>query len=609
MKRILENLGEGILAGILMLVGYFTQNNLFYILAILAGGTHQLIHGVKDMIEDKSLNIDLLMVLAAIGTIFIGHPQEGATLIFIFAIAHGLEHLTLDRSKREIESLMSLQPQEANRITDTGSIETVPVESLKVGDVILVRAADTVPIDGVIVEGESSFEEAMITGESVPRDKAIDDRVYGGTLNISASIKVKVDTDINDTMIKKIVKMVDDSQNYPSKVARKVDNFEKSYSNLVVLFSVLVVLFNIVILKVQVSDAFYKGITLLVVASPCALAASVTPATLAAISNSAKNGVLVKGGVHLENLKHIKVVAFDKTGTLTKGSPSLNEVHVKTGYDKETILSIIKTMESHSNHPLALAIVDGIKQEAISADQIKNVKELSGRGIQATYNNKQYFIGRRRKVGLWESELVLSREQAGKTLSFIYEDDTEIGFVVLEDEIRKDSKSVIEDLNEQGIKTVLITGDNEITAKQVSNELGVSMYKSEVLPDEKASIVRDLEETYGATLMIGDGINDAPALANASIGVAMGGGTDIAMETADIVFVNDEISNITNSFKLSNKLEKIVKQNIILSMTVISLLVLTTLFGNLGLPMGVIGHEGSTIIVILNGLRMLKTNE
>lgn len=598
-----------ILSGILMIIGQITGQNIFLILAIAVGGYEETVEGIKDTIENKSLNVELLMIFSAIGASLIGYYMEGAILIFIFALAGSLEAVTLDRSKREIASLMELQPTEATLRLEDGSTQVVSVSDLNLNDVILVAVGEIIPTDAMIIEGTSSLEEAAITGESLPVEKTIGDSVYGGTMNMSHPLTLMVDTDIKDTLIQKIVRMVDDAQNYPSKTARFLDEMEDKYARVVLLAVALTIIIPIIFFKEDFNSAFYRGMILLVVASPCALVASVTPATLSAISNGAKRGILVKGGIHFENMMDTKAIAFDKTGTLTEGVPTLSNIELLK--DEQDIIEAIIAIERYSTHPLAGAIVTGLmaKYQISETEDVSSVEEKSGYGVSGIYKNQQYHVGKLDYILNHNDSLVSQAKQwakEGQSLVFVAVDNEMVGALGLIDKIRPEAKDLIQQLQAQGIQTIMITGDNQETAQKIGNELGIDRILAQTLPDEKAQIIRDLENEYETVIMVGDGINDAPALANASIGVAMGGGTDIAMEAADVILVKNDIQSVGYAIDLSKRLRKIVLQNIIFSFSVILILVISNFIDFINLPLGVIGHEGSTILVILNSLRLLK---
>ncbi|CAM3703910.1 heavy metal translocating P-type ATPase [Erysipelothrix urinaevulpis] len=609
-KQDLMSFKETIMSGILMLMGYFWNQPILLVMAIIVGGYQQTKEGLLDTFENKHLNVELLMILSAIGASLIGYYMEGAVLIFIFSLSGALEELTLDRSKREIRSLMELQPTEATVLLENGESKVVDVNDLKIGDKVIVAVGETIPIDGMIFQGTSSIEEAAITGESLPVEKNPGDTVFGGTLNVSAPLTIDVNSEVSETLIQKIVKMVDDAQNYPSKTARFIDNLEDQYARIVLIVVALVIAIPVLFMGHSFQDAFYRGMILLVVASPCALIASVTPATLSAISNGAKRGILVKGGVHFENMMDAKAVAFDKTGTLTQGIPSLTDYY----FNREDLVEISKAIigiEQYSTHPLASAIVSGLLGtfEINERPSAENIEEKAGHGVAGSYHDVRYKIGKIEYMDHVDDEIVEKAHQwaqEGKSIVYIQQSDQMIGVLGLIDEVREDSKALVQWLNKNKIATIMITGDNEETANNIGTKIGAQRIISKALPDEKATIIRDLEEEFGTVIMMGDGINDAPALANASIGVAMGSGTDIAMEAADVILVQDDISSIRYAIELSKRLRKVVLQNIIFSFSVIALLVFANFFDKINLPIGVVGHEGSTILVILNSLRLLK---
>lgn len=609
-KTDLLSFRETFISGVLMLFGYFMDQPLLLILAIIIGGYQQTKDGLQDTIENKSLNVELLMILSAIGASLIGFFMEGAILIFIFSLAGALEELTLDHSKREIRSLMELQPTEASLLLPNGESKVVDVGDLKIGDHVIVAVGEILPIDGLIIQGRSSIEEAAITGESLPAEKAPGDTVFGGTLNMSKPLTIEVTSDFSETLIQKIVQMVDDSQNFPSKTARFIDNLEDQYARAVIVFVALVIIIPILFMGQSFQAAFYRGMILLVVASPCALVASVTPATLSAISNGAKRGILVKGGVHFENMMDAKAVAFDKTGTLTQGIPSLSNYYLNVDNEEEVAKAIIG-IEQFSSHPLASAIITGLNRsfEFNERPRSENVEEIAGYGVSGSYHDVHYKIGKLEYMDNPNPEIVEKAgnwAREGQSIVYVQQGDIMIGVLGLIDKVRPESKAVINWLNKNNITTIMITGDNDETAQHIGGQMNVKRIMSETLPDEKSHIIQELEKEFGTVMMIGDGINDAPALANASIGIAMGSGTDIAIEAADVILVQDDLASLKYAIRLSKRLRKIVMQNIIFSFSVIFILIMANFFDRISLPLGVIGHEGSTILVILNSLRLLR---
>lgn len=605
MKNALWNMKETVICGILMVVGIALDSPIILILAIAIGGYEQTKEGLTDTIQNKHLNVELLMILSAIGASLIGFFSEGAILIFIFSLSGSLEAYTLDQSQREIRALMALQPTIATRLLSNGTTEVVSVDELSIGDTLIVAVGETFPIDATIIEGRSSIEEAAITGEALPKEKSIGESVFGGTLNLSHPLSVSVSTNVSDTLIQKIVRMVEEAQQYPSKAARFIERLEDYYARVILVSVFLMIVIPYFLMNVPFTDAFYKAMILLVVASPCALIASVTPATLAAISNGARRGILVKGGIHFENLFGIKAVAFDKTGTLTHGLPSLTDIELPSEH-----VDAVIALENYSSHPLASAIVRGLSEQSSSLKKsVEGVVEKAGFGVEGVYNSRRYRVGNKsfmESINHDMDALAQSWSSTGKSLVYISCDGEVVGLLGLADKVRDESREIVAWLNERGIETVMITGDNEETAQYIADLIGIKRVIASCLPDQKSQIVLDLEKEYGSVVMMGDGINDAPALANATVGIAMGSGTDIAIEAADVILVKDDISNLKYALKLSYRLRKIVIQNIVFSFSVILILVISNFMGTVNLPMGVVGHEGSTILVILNGLRLLK---
>ena len=618
MKNHIE-LVAALLSGLLILCGWILRlkgmddvSILIYILSFLIGGFAKAKEGILDTIENRDLNVELLMIFAAIGSGLIGYWEEGAILIFIFSLSGALETYTLNRSKKEISALMEKQPEEATLLVN-GTQKKVHVSKLKVGDMILVKPGERIPVDGNIVKGGSTIDESAITGESIPINKKVEDEVYAGTVNITGSITIEVTKLSTDTLFQKIIKLVRTAQSEKSPSQQFIERFESTYVK-VVLVSVLIMMFlPHYLFHWSWGETFYRAMILLVVASPCALVASIMPATLSAISNGAKNGILVKGGVNLEKLCNIKAIAFDKTGTLTKGKPEVTDFIVIEQENKDYIKQIAASIENHSNHPLAKAIVQfGLKDE-VQLVEPDRIKDVPGYGLEAEIQGDVWKIGKADFIGVdIDHDSFPFKEEArklvveGKTVVYIQKNDTLVGVYGLKDSKREDAKEAVQHLNDLGIHTIMLTGDHQQTASVIAKEIQLKDFISECLPQTKVQHLKRIKEKYKNVAMVGDGINDAPALASANVGIAMGEGTDVALETADIILMKNELSKISKSFQLSQKMNRIIKQNIIFSISVIIILIFTNFFQILDLPLGVIGHEGSTILVILNGLRLLK---
>jgi Zn2+/Cd2+-exporting ATPase len=592
--------------------GYGVESIIAYLLAFVIGGFAKAKEGIEATYENKELNVEMLMIFAAVGSAIIGYWTEGAVLIFIFAVSGALETYTMNKSHREISSLMELQPQEALRITN-GFEKRIAVSELIVGDHILIKPGERVPSDGVIIKGQTNIDEAAITGESMPVSKSEQAEVFAGTVNLTGSVTVEITKASTDTLFQKIIQLVQSAQSEKSPSQLFIERFEGTYVKVVLLVVITMFFLPYFLLGWSWHESFYRAMILLVVASPCALVASIMPATLSAISNGAKHGILVKGGVHLENLGHLEAIAFDKTGTLTKGKPEVTEVIVKEGLNKEDLILKAASIENQSTHPLAQSIVNytkqSLKKELLQPDSLE---DIPGWGVKASINGEQWKIGKAAFVGNDEADKFAegkAKELAGlgNTLVFIEINGVLCAMIAMKDVVREETKHAIEDLKKQSIKTIMLTGDSEKTARAIAAESHVDEYYADCLPEEKVDQLKQLKEKYKTVAMVGDGINDAPALAIANVGIAMGEGTDVALETADIVLMKNDLPKIAEAVRLSQRMNKIIKQNVVFSIAVIMLLICSNFFQLLDLPFGVIGHEGSTILVILNSLRLLKS--
>lgn len=608
-----------IICGIFIFIGWLFDKNgastlsvIIYILAFIIGGFAKAKEGIIDTIEKKELNVEMLMILAAVGSAIIGYWTEGAILIFIFSLSGALETYTMNKSHKEISSLMELQPEEALRVVN-GTEERVSVSELSIGDMILIKPGERVPADGKIAKGLTTIDEAAITGESIPVSKGSQDHVFAGTVNLNGSITVEITKPTNETLFQKIIELVQSAQSEKSPSQLFIERFEGNYVKSVLAIVVVMMFLPHYLLGWSWTETLYRAMVLLVVASPCALVAAIMPATLSAISNGAKHGILFKGGMHLENLSHVQAIAFDKTGTLTKGKPEVTDVVVQNGLDADNVLLIAASIESHSNHPLANSIVQYAK-EKLARDLVhpESIEDVAGWGVKAVIDHEEWKIGKAGFVGKEEAEKFADEAaqklaSKGKTVVFIQKGDSIAAVIALKDIVREETKKAIDQLKAQGIYTVMLTGDSIKTAQAISAESHVDEYIAECLPENKVDHLKRLKEKYGTVAMVGDGINDAPALATANVGIAMGGGTDVALETADIVLMKNDLPRISEAIRLSQRMNKIVKQNVIFSISVIVLLISSNFLQAVDLPLGVLGHEGSTILVILNGLRLLKS--
>ncbi|MBC1627914.1 heavy metal translocating P-type ATPase [Listeria welshimeri] len=620
MKRNWQFVTTGI-SGILIIVGWLVGNEVgdfwtavIFLSAFVIGGFEQAKEGIQATIKTKKLNVELLMILAATGASIIGYWFEGAILIFIFSVSGALETYTTNKSKREITKLMAFQPERAFLLLPNGDLKEIAAKDLQLDDMVLVRPGESVPIDGVIVRGSTTLNEAAINGESVPAMKSAGSEVFGGTVNVSSAITVKVTQTFDNTIFSKIIRLVETAQSEPSKTARFIERFEDAYVKAVLLFVLVMMFLPHFALGWSWNETFYRAMVLLTVASPCALVASVTPATLAAISNGARHGILFKGGVHLENLRGIKAIAFDKTGTLTNGTPVLTDRLFAENVDKQEIINMVVALERQSLHPLAAAITQDLDAEVTKNITEIEITDVPGWGVQADYKGDTWQVGKAGFVGTESAREFLSGAfeklaSEGKTVVYVAKSGVVLAMFALKDTCRLEAMRTIKALQAKGIKTIMVTGDNEQTGAAIQAELGMDQVVSGCLPEKKVDVIKELSVSYGSVAMVGDGINDAPALAHAAVGIAMGKGTDIAMETADVVLMKNDLEKIPYAFALSKRLYWISWQNICFAIAVILVLITANVFQLINLPFGVVGHEGSTILVILNGLRLLKSNQ
>ncbi|WP_303965731.1 heavy metal translocating P-type ATPase [Sporosarcina ureae] len=607
-----------ILSGIIILAAWILGKNgtesfsvTLYIIAFLIGGYAKAKEGIEETIKNKELNVEMLMIFAAIGSGIIGYWAEGAILIFIFAISGALETYTLNKSHNEISSLMELQPEEAWLILEDGSEKKVSTDSLSIGSVLLVKPGERIPVDGEILSGITSIDMSAINGESIPVTKQENDELFAGTVNISGAIRMTMTKPSSETLFQKIITMVQNAQSEKSPSQQFIERFEGSYVKIVLAAVVIMMFLPHFLFNWDWTTSFYRAIVLLVVASPCALMASIMPATLAAVSNGARKGVLFKGGVHLEHLSTLQAFAFDKTGTLTNGKPIVMDFIVREGADMKETLALFAGAESLSNHPLAKAIINYAAEHGVEPERNLHIEDVPGFGIKAETDQGDILIGKPKFVGEelveeFQNNVAVSLANEGKTVIFMRDEQGIVALAALQDTLRKEAISAIKSLQSLGLHTVMLTGDNEKTAQAIASEVGVDSYVAECLPEEKVVQLKQLLKKYDMVGMVGDGINDAPALATATSGIAMGEGTDVALETADVVLMQNDLNRLSYAIKLSRKMQRIVKQNVFFSIAVISILIIANFMQVVDLPLGVIGHEGSTILVILNGLRMLN---
>ena len=576
---------------------------ILYGLAFVIGGYAKAVEGVQRTIEDRHLNVEFLMIFAALAAYITGNYSEGAILILIFSISGVMESYATAKSEKALTSLLELAPETALLVID-GEPEEVHVKTLRVGDLVMVKVGQMIPVDGTIMEGFTDLNESMITGEFQPAAKGVGQSVFAGSINETAMIMVRTDQSPEASVIQKIVDFVKKAQNDFPKSQTRVEVFEKYYVYVVVLLAVLVGTLPALAGWWLWEEAIYRGIIVLVVGSPCALVASISPAMLATLSNASRKRILVKGGSRLEGLKDIKVIMFDKTGTITTGKPYVVECTWFSDAYEDVRLRVVKTLEKQSTHPLAKAVL----QHTASAPSLEGLEseEIPGYGMQATVHDDLWQVGRfNHPLSQAQEQHAQLSAQKGYSLVWVYVNHEAIGMIALNDTVRPHVKETIELLKTLGHHVVLMTGDVKETANAIAASVGIEDVISQCLPQDKAHHVQSYQKDIGPVLMIGDGINDAPALALADVSIAMGTGTDVSLETSDIVLMNDDLKQLPTIFHLAKRMRGIIAMNVVFSVSVIAVLMMGNLLGLVLLPLGVLAHELSTIAVILNSLRLL----
>ncbi|WP_347007596.1 cadmium-translocating P-type ATPase CadA [Enterococcus durans] len=585
-----------------------------FILAIIIGGFSLFKEGFSDLLK-LNFSMESLMTIAIIGAAIIGEWTEGSIVVILFAISEALERFSMDKARQSIRSLMDIAPKEA-LIRRNNVEQMINVSKIEVGDIMIIKPGQKIAMDGQVIKGHSSVNQAAITGESVPIEKNINDDIFAGTINEEGALEVKVTKHVNDTTIAKIIHLVEEAQGERAPAQAFVDKFAKYYTPTIMVIAALIVIVPPLFFNGDWNTWLYQGLSLLVVGCPCSLVISTPVSIVSAIGNSAKNGVLVKGGIYLEEIGGLKAIAFDKTGTLTKGTPTVTDFTTVDSKDEEKYFSIITALESYSQHPLASAILKEADNRAISYKSVvvDEFTSITGKGIQGNIEGITYLVG---SPKLFESILTDNSkiienyqrlQQQGKTAMLLGTDKQILAVIAVADELRESSKAVIEKLHDLGIEhTIMLTGDNATTAQSIGKQTGVTEIKGDLMPQDKLDYIKSLKETYGKVAMVGDGINDAPALAASTVGIAMGGaGTDTALETADVALMGDDLQKLPFIVKLSRQTLRIIKQNITFSLGIKLLALLLVVPGWLTLWIAILADMGATILVTLNGLRLMK---
>lgn len=570
--------------------------------------------GLETLVIQRRLSIDFLITLASIGSFAIGHSEEGAAVVFLFYIAEWLEDHASDRARQSISSLIRLAPEVA-LVRRNGEAQEKDVHDIEIGDVVLIKPGERIPLDGVVLLGSTSINQAPITGESLPVSKTIGDEVFAGTVNNEGYLEIQVTKWSEETVLSKIVALVSEAQRIKSPTETFIDRFAKYYTPFIILLAICVAILPSIFFALPFTESLYRALVLLVVSCPCALAISTPVAMVSGMTSAARNGVLIKGSSYIEAMSQVKVFAFDKTGTLTKGKLVVTDV---VGFDhpKEEVLLRAACIEALSEHPIAQAIIQVVEeQNVIQNINIQDFQVLAGKGASCSLDGEPYYVGNGRMFRELDihfpEEPVNVLENAGKTVVLVGTQKEAIGLIAVTDQIRSSSPSTLQELKELGMRIEMITGDNDRTAQSIAGEVGVDEYHAELLPDEKVSVIGNhLMTDFGHVAMVGDGINDAPALASASVGIAMGViGSDISLETADIALMEDDLSKLPFLVRLSRKTMTIVKQNIIASILIKASFAILAFPGLVTLWLAVaIGDMGLSLAVILNSMRLSRTD-
>lgn len=579
------------------------------LIAYAAGG----IFGAKTAVESllrRRIDVDMLMVLAALGAAAIDQWHEGALLLFLFSLSNVLQDYAIGRSRQAIRGLFKLYPSEA-RVHRGEQIETIPVSAIRRGDLILIQPGERIPVDGIVRDGRSSIDQSPITGESMPVEKSSGDKVFAGTLNGQGALDIEATARAQDTVLARIIRMVEEAQDSKAPTERFLDRFEQIYAAAIIGITGLIIVLPPALGLVDFESNFYRAMVLMTVASPCALIISTPASFISAIASAARSGVLFKGGAYLEGMAAIKAIAFDKTGTLTRGKPVVTDVIAFAPSTEDEVISAAAAVEARSEHPLAAAVTQEAARRGLALPPVSEFEATSGRGVTGVIEGVTIHVGSpaffdAAAVPDAVKEAQQALEAQGRTTMLVRRDLTFIGAIGLADEIRPEAKSIVQQLQARGIHVVMLTGDNRRVADRVAADLGLDGVHAELLPDQKVEALTAIQKTYGETAMVGDGVNDAPGLASADVGIAMGAaGTDVALETADLVLMGDRLELIPYAIALSQRARRVVWQNISFSIAVIVVLILGAFFIQLPLPVGVLGHEGSTVIVVMNGLIQL----
>ncbi len=583
---------------------------ILYLVSIFSGGYFVFYGAVRGLTKQKFLNIDFLVIVAAMGAIYINQLAEASAVIFFFSLAEAFERFGVERSRKALETLVEKSPQSA--ILKNG--KKVSVDKVKVGEIVLIRPGDLIPLDGLVIEGVSSVDEAAITGEPIPKDKRKGSTVFAGTLNRQGYLEIEVTKESKNSTFSKIIQLVEKAQKSRAPAQEFIDTFAKYYTPIVVGSAILITAIPTIFFGGIFTEWLYRALVLLVIACPCALVISTPVSIASAIGGASKRGVLIKGGKYLEALSKIKVVAFDKTRTLTLGEPYISDIVTFNGFSEEEVLADAAGIEKFSSHPLAKSILDFAQAQGVTPHIMKKYEDIAGKGGRATClvcDDLEHCVGNLKLIAahsISTKEIVEKTEKfekEGKTVVLVSEGNKVMGALAIADKIRDDAPGVITNLKTLGIQSVMLTGDNQHTANFVAKRLGIQKTYASLLPDEKVERINQLKNEYGTVVMVGDGVNDAPSLATSTVGIAMGAnGSDVAVETADVALMNDNLLNVASVLKLGKKTVTTIKYNIAASLSIKAIFLVLALFGFAHLEFAIGADSGIAILVILNSLRL-----